>query len=618
MPKSIQTKFTRFATNVYRRTAQGGLRKVGNHQLIVASRYTDGNISEQIQLRKQYGAYVKQAKRLVKTATTFKQALSASVFMTLQQCSKVSTLKSLHTLGGGRAAIYNGLTALPYQALDLAYTQSLPGLAANVFNMMQYIAFPRLDQKENDLLSKWLRAYENLRNQTWAAIENNELSRIPVSQQTLFDYMIQVPHVSLNKPEMIAYYQNTDKIERGIETRIAAGRYFRKLLGNDSDDLVRELATAHTQRYAGLELKFVENTDSPDDWYKVYENGPSSCIGDRPWAARPYAYPGNTLRLAYLGDIDGHVSARTIVVDNGQDKGYIRIYGDVDRLRFALRAAGYTAQVDLYEFGPVKLRKMYRDDQLICPYIDGNDPWVTEQDGYLEVDESGDESAQDSDNIGYLGSGGCRCARCGDHVDSDETYYVEDMGDVCTGCYDNHYTTPEIGNPYERAYAVDECSKVFKANGLEAFAPTAFLRRADDYVRLDQEWDDIEYCHIEFAVYIDGSGGGYFHPDDDDITYVKSEQAWALMEDTVETYEDKRELKENCVLMHDGFWAHQDDSDLVYTRHGWALDGDCTELDEAYDLENDPETVTHALDTDQEELARNELTEQPAEEPAPV
>lgn len=611
MPKSSHTKFSR--THYVKVTVNPkSLRVLGipDSKVNVTSRYEtwrDPNFKYR-DFCKTLGSYVRNALRLVKQVTTFEEAIDAVVYMVFMQLHKDSPLASGNQKFGDKVRDNQGLHKLPYRNLWTFSGHDLYELARVCESIIIRKEFPNLRAEDQVLVTKWGQAYAKLfYHNGWVKLDRDELSRVQVTEEILKTFLLHLPHVSEEKPEMIAYYQSIDKLNRTIETRTNAGRYFKKLFPGACDDLIRELATAHTQRVAGSDLKFVENTDPAEHWYAVYDNGPPSCIGDRPWAAEAYARPHNTLRLAYLGTMD-NPTARSIVVDAGEgQKGYIRMYGDIDRLTFALKRAGYGTQVNMYDFGPVELQLLYRHGEVVCPYIDGDDPYATIHNNCIVIDSSGDHCAQNSDNIGFLNNPARVCDLCDDRVSEDDTRYIEGHGDVCDSCVDNHFCVPEIGNRYGDWFHNDDCVEVINSDGHTEMAVKAYVSNSDSFILLEQAYEGADFCHTNFAVYVDGV---YYHQDDDDIVYLDYLQEYAYIVDTVADYNDERYLLNDTVTLHDGSYAYEGDTDLVFTRHGWALDWECTELNTPYDRPDLGHEVTHALDTDEEELARNEVAEE--------
>ena len=193
-------------------------------------------------------------------------------------------------------------------------------------------------------------------------------------------------------------------------------------------------------------IHFVED-DDPEGWEWVYEHGHNftSCMvykrygrslahgmygEDHP--VRAYAYPGNGLRLAWIGNgfksEDGKVFARSIVMDNK----YLRIYGD-DSIVALLEAQGFK-EGSSSDFHGVKLNRRDTDEGIICPYLDCGD--VDIHDDYLEIVRSGVSTS----TRGLLQ--GAYCDDCGNIWDDDELTWVGADNDsrVCEHCLSRDYS----------------------------------------------------------------------------------------------------------------------------------------------------------------------------------
>lgn len=265
-------------------------------------------------------------------------------------------------------------------------------------------------------------------------------------------------HISTEDPTKVAFTENVDKLERNIQTRVKPGRFLQKYF---SDVLTAKEIRKWSERFAAqasalTTLRFVENTD-PDGWEWVYENahGFTSCMQydrdtrylddecygkDHP--VRAYAYPGNGLRLAYLGDAvgtdGGRVYARAIVRNNadGTPQGFVRIYGD-DRILAYLRETGYGGCTDLSGVRLAK-RTMETEDRVkfICPYLDGSADRVIVHADHLEVVKHGGIDA--SSSSGLIDYEEYVCPRC-DASHSDEGNIHYGHGDLvyCSSCGDD-------------------------------------------------------------------------------------------------------------------------------------------------------------------------------------
>jgi hypothetical protein len=121
-------------------------------------------------------------------------------------------------------------------------------------------------------------------------------------------------------------------------------------------------------------VQFVQN-DAPKDWYRIYRDGPSSCMAGS-HRIEQYAHPKNDLALAYVENKMGIPTHRAIV--NTKLKTYVRVYGKEDTGMFvaALNKLGYRHSYDTLRDQRIWLEyaSCYRCDGevMIGPYLDGN------------------------------------------------------------------------------------------------------------------------------------------------------------------------------------------------------------------------------------------------------
>jgi len=294
-----------------------------------------------------------------------------------------------------------------------------------------YRTLPR--QVTLKLPQKVIEAGERYSMQRGAAYKPAWVAPLPNGVEVFNNTLVRVSDDDLTK---VCYIQNLTKLmhgDDGLWTRIKPGRFLAKFHPELSEDEIRKWAEKHEAEHAPVQLKFIENTD-PDGWERVYESasGFSSCMQydlpkcrylhylahgeDHP--VRSYAYPGNGLRLAYIGE-DDKVYARTIVRDDDGKKGYIRIFGD-SRIHLALEKAGYSNEVDLQGVKIAHREASWDRGLLLVPYLDSIGS-VSDEGDHLVISRYGEISATESSGVvsRYL------CDRCNSAVDEDETHYSE-------------------------------------------------------------------------------------------------------------------------------------------------------------------------------------------------
>lgn len=389
-----------------------------------------------------------------------------------------------------------------------------------------------------------------------------------------------VLHVSTEDPTMLAYARNIDALLAGRFTKIKPGRYLSRFYSSRLDEsqikhMVEQFNIEAKKDEACNQIKWIENTD-PDGWEWVYEHGHgfSSCmVYDHPHErhlaeelhglnhpVRAYAYAGNGLRLAYLGD-GVRVFARAIV--NEARKGFVRNYGD-SRLKLLLINEGYREDSCCTEDVRIHAR-VINDDMLILPYLDGS-PDGVEWDGessYMVI--GGDDYS--SCATGYATIDTPRvavCEDCDDDIyDEDEVNHVGVYEDrcVCDSCSRN-YTWANTWSPYHRrqmAYIHDDDVVTCESDGESYDVNT--LDRYDIHVCEHSE----NYYHIDdlvgtsrgliadaYAVELDREdpdGNTYAHPADT-VEVVHEGELITIHEDSEDEYpEDEEVADEKAVLL---------------------------------------------------------------------
>lgn len=273
-------------------------------------------------------------------------------------------------------------------------------------------------------------------------------------------------HASRETPGNVAFYADTDKLEADRLTSMKPGRYLSVFYGDTlSDEEIKQLANKQVASTRPTALNFVGNND-PLGWVWVYENSTSSCMrysrstryiklglkGDR-HPVTVYAHPENNLSLAYIM-LPGLVEDRTVnsrqdeyvvesrAIVNTRDKTYLRIYaaGDVQytELKEALERAGYTQSANtLYK---EKLRLEAAEDGYLCPYLDGDYPYVQVRSSHLLV---GDDGICAHNTTGYISDedeNHYYCEYCDTSCCEDAGSFIEAANAwVCDGCQNAHF-----------------------------------------------------------------------------------------------------------------------------------------------------------------------------------
>jgi hypothetical protein len=369
-------------------------------------------------------------------------------------------------------------------------------------------------------------------------------------------------HISEEDPLQIAYADSLDKLMADRWTRTKPGRYLTKFFDHVLDENQIRTWTERVQAMAApADLKFAAS-DDPDEWVRVYANGPSSCMaGDS--SVRVYAHDKSVLRLAYLTS-GNTITARCIVRED--TKEYIRPYPNTTSsentrwhmaMRERLESQGYTHG----GMGDVLLaaeRVNRWDNSYVCPYIDsGNDIHMSAslvvRDGkeYLLLSRDGDWDAQQTD--GVLNGRQCTCPDCGDSYDDDDDFiYIESRGDsICQDCVDRYYT-PAYVSRHNQEYVSNDDVIYCESDGENYHME--YANQADIYCcEVTGDWYHIDdLCMTSRGLVHNSRCTGLAVPDSDGNTY-------AFVRDTATTHDGRTIHELDAEIRDDGLVYHEDD-----------------------------------------------------------
>ena len=377
-------------------------------------------------------------------------------------------------------------------------------------------------------------------------------------------------HPSTEHPGSISYYPDRRHYLIGRTVAVRPGRYLAKYFGkgtptNLGDTDVRTWAAQFVNSVQGHVLHLTEPTtdknrdEVADKWYLIYQSGPGTCMkGDSAFSVRIYAYPGNTLRLAYLTaneKPDGEPIARCIVRDD--EMQYLRIYPDDggtlwQDMKNKLGTAGYKHG----NLDGVKLALVKKNGDVVCPYIDcgvAGTQSVSVERRYLICGEDGYDATMthgllsDEDDESFI------CEACEDRYPDDEACSANDDGPYCQSCFNDIFV---------RAYGRRGMTYIARDNAV--------------CCKSNGECYDVDYAgaHDVYQCEFDGE---YYH-----------------ISDLVEVYGDRFVNKKNAepldVADSEGHgWAYPDET----TR---TVDGRVILSKEAVEIV--PKTKTHILHCD--------------------
>ena len=377
-------------------------------------------------------------------------------------------------------------------------------------------------------------------------------------------------HASRETPGNVAFYADTDKLEADRLTSMKPGRYLSVFYGDTlSDEEIKQLANKQAASTRPAELKFVGNND-PLGWVWVYENSTSSCMrfsrsnryikaglkGDR-HPVTVYAHPDNNLSLAYIM-LPGIVEDRTVncyedeyvvgsrAIVNTRDKTYLRIYaaGDVQyvELKGALERAGYIqSSSTLYK---EKLRLEAAEDGYLCPYLDGDYPYVQVRSSHLLV---GGDGICARETNGYIidkdeDENRCYCEYCDNSYGEDEGSYIASANAwACDSCVEADFVWALGRRGNSEIHRNDSEVIVFCGyNG--TYYVTEYLD--------DNDMGTTEYGEIYPTVQLVETEDGVYHMDAAvRLTYAFNGYEWAL--------------RDSAYHLPNGETCHVDDEDKI-------------------------------------------------------
>jgi len=163
------------------------------------------------------------------------------------------------------------------------------------------------------------------------------------------------------------------------------------------------------------------------------------------------------LGMVYYRHESGVMMCRAIVRFDRKEAGeFIRIYPlaedptypsiTIENFKQALLAYGMTESRDGLDGIRISKYSYSRGDAAyVMPYLDSPSQMVDERGDEFVIREDGDFEC--SSTSGYIETHtGTECSDCGDRYDSEnEGAYVDNVGDVCQHCLDDHYVNARTG-----------------------------------------------------------------------------------------------------------------------------------------------------------------------------
>lgn len=300
-------------------------------------------------------------------------------------------------------------------------------------------------------------------------------------------------HMSRVMPGQVAFTPSEEYGVQNRKVRMTVARYldkYARLHNGDPALSAKQIAryVAQVKAHADQQLKIAR---TGAEIVKVYLNGPSSCMSHvvddyETGGLHPVlAYGDSDLAVAYLGDPDEGISARSIVWP--EKKTYIRIYGD-STLEHVLQDHGYThGSLAGATFPAIPVK----GGHYLFPYIDTvqrdhgmTADLITKADGrlYFRLKVSGGQyDAKVTEGTAQPAEAQYNCENCSDAISESEH---EDNNGLCSGCYQDHWACARCGEDY---YNDDELNRADNDENYCSDCYTALYARCtacgEEYVR---------------------------------------------------------------------------------------------------------------------------------------
>lgn len=196
--------------------------------------------------------------------------------------------------------------------------------------------------------------------------------------------------VSRDSPDLWVYTENEEHGRADRQIKVKLGKILTKLLPNEKPADIQRVAT-YFQNAGAMGVQFAR---TEAECIKVYADGPQSCMKG---SQSPKAYASPDLAVAYVTDINGRITARTVC--NMIQRTYTRIYGNIDGIEPALQKEGWK-------------RGNLNGCRLKTIFVPGTNcvviPWVDHPDAGLTVPISGLDGRAERAAGGMI-TGSTRC-----------------------------------------------------------------------------------------------------------------------------------------------------------------------------------------------------------------
>jgi len=341
---------------------------------------------------------------------------------------------------------------------------------------------------------------------------------------------LEYPHASIMTEGNVAYTRDEAAGKADRQTVTTFNRYIRKHFPQLKDHEIRDYGTKCSHAKFEMRTTVQEIVDSA-------RYGPRSCmnLSHLDVSEHPYQVYAPELGWAVAVRLTGEndqIDGRALV--KLDDKIFVRSfrrgedysYSD-EALEVWLKDQGFTHETEWPEGTKLELIKN-NNDEIICPYIDGDNQYVDVYTDHLKIVSCGEYEATTTAGLLEEANRYC-CVECGNMFPEDDVRYVDSADDyVCEDCLDNHYVYAHgrYGEDYYHENDVIYCESDgehyvesrCRDFGIVQVMDTAEYYSEEDneaivYCHSDEEWYTRAFidCNDDFA--LDHNGNLYFASD---------------------------------------------------------------------------------------------------------
>ena len=370
-----------------------------------------------------------------------------------------------------------------------------------------------------------------------------ELARPYDWHQLILEY----PYVSESDPARLAYTRDERAGMANKQTITTIGKYLARHF-DLRDHIIREIAA----QYSGAACKVVKTMPEMID---IIKNGAKSCmtLSHHDDSEHPYRVYDPDLGWSLAVRMDGTTyRARALIYTEPETNTpyFVRSYRKMEN------PLAYSERDDLLEawlkgqgipkrdgWDGAVLRYIERGNSFLAPYLDGDTKQVeitSSRHRLMTVDSEGDYTFENQDGTPKSSAGDCECAGCGESFHEDDGHWAGANGDdhICEYCARDNYTYAYTRHGNQHYIYSDD---VVYVESQQEYYHDRYLSENNIVRCVDTD----EYEHSDDAVYLDR----------EDAWYSRGSECIVYCE-----HSNEHELINDCVQLHDGEWAHTEDT----------------------------------------------------------